>query len=197
MAGVCGRDETDDMTMLFSSVKLRDRQAADRLYAACVRAAREPALYCDYGVPDTLQGRFEMLALHLFPLLHRLMHEPGDNPKLARLVSESFVADMDATFREMGVGDITVPRRMNTLYRSFAGRISAYAAALGEGEDALVDAIARNVFPDAPQNGRARLLARRLQSVAVALSCADLDQLQRGDAPFAALSASQQEEPKP
>ena len=68
-------------------------------------AARRPALYLDYGVPDTLQGRFEMVALALFPVLNRLMHEPGDDPELARLVSESFVDDMDAAFREMGVSD--------------------------------------------------------------------------------------------
>ena len=59
-------------------------------------AARRPALYLAYGVPDTLQGRFEMVALALFPVLNRLMHEPGDDPDLARLVSESFVEDMDA-----------------------------------------------------------------------------------------------------
>src|SRR5688572_10884910 len=101
--------------ILFSSTKRREREAAGRLYAAAVQAARHPALYSGFGVPDTLQGRFEMVALHLFALTDRLMHQPGDDPHLARLVAESFVADMDSTFREMGVSDIAVPKRMKVL----------------------------------------------------------------------------------
>lgn len=184
MAGVYGRDETERKMMLFSSQKRRGREAAARLYAACVEASRAPALYRDYGVPDTLQGRFEMVALHLFPLLHRLMHEPGDDPELARLVSESFVTDMDAAFREMGVGDVTVPKRMKTLYASFAGRISGYTKALGEGDGALAGAIARNVFPDEPRDERALSLAAHVQSALAALRGAPLVELQQGKAAF-------------
>jgi cytochrome b pre-mRNA-processing protein 3 len=184
MAGVYGRDETERETMLFSSQKRRGREAAARLYAACVEAARAPALYREYGVPDTLQGRFEMVALHLFPLLHRLMHQPGDDPELARLVSESFVTDMDAAFREMGVGDVTVPKRMKTLYASFAGRISGYTKALGERDSALAGAIARNVFPDDPQDARALSLAARVQAALAALRDAPLAELRQGNAVF-------------
>ena len=186
MARVYGADETDREMMLFSSQRRREREAAGRLYAACVEAARDPALYRDYGVPDTFQGRFEMVTLHLFPLLHRLMHQPGDDPALARLVSESFVTDMDATFREMGVGDITVPKRMKTLYASFAGRISGYTKALGEGEGALAAAIGRNVFPDSPEDPRAQPLAARVEAALVALRGAEIDDLRRGEAMFPA-----------
>jgi cytochrome b pre-mRNA-processing protein 3 len=147
------------------------------------------------GVPDTLQGRFEMVALHLFPLLYRLMHEPGDDPELARLVSESFVADMDAAFREMGVGDLTVPKRMNTLYRSFAGRISAYSGALRDGEGALAAAIDRNVFPDRSADRQALFLAQHAQAAVAALRAANLDALRRGEAPFPAPPAPHREEP--
>lgn len=184
MAGVYGRDETEREMMLFSSERRRGREAAGRLYAACVQAARDPVLYRDFGVPDTLQGRFEMVALHLFPLLHRLMHEPGDDPALARLVSESFVTDMDAAFREMGVGDITVPKRMKTLYASFAGRISGYTKAVAEGGGALSGAIGRNVFPDRPDDPRALSLAVRVDSALAALRDAGLDDLRRGEAAF-------------
>lgn len=186
MAGVCGTDETDQEMMLFSSERRREKEAAGRLYAACVEAARDPALYRDFGVPDTFQGRFEMVTLHLFPLLHRLMHEPGDDPALARLVSESFVTDMDATFREMGVSDITVPKRMKTLYASFAGRISGYTKALGEGEGALAAAIGRNVFPDGPEDPGALSLASRVEAALVAMRGAQLDDLRRGAAIFPA-----------
>src|SRR5215204_1565328 len=102
VTGVYGSVEADDGMLLFSAQKRRDREAAEALYAACVAAARHPVLYTAYGVPDTLQGRFEMLALHLFAPIQRLMHEPGDDPELARLLAERFVADMDAAFREMG-----------------------------------------------------------------------------------------------
>jgi cytochrome b pre-mRNA-processing protein 3 len=181
--------------MLFSRGKRREREAAERLYAACVRAARQPGLYRDYRVPDTLQGRFEMMALHLFALLHRLMHQPGDDPALARLISERFVADMDAAFREMGVGDISVPKRMKTLYSSFAGRVSAYEEALKGGESAIVAAVARNVFPDGLQDRRAVSLAQHLASTVEAIRAADLADLRRGEAPFPMPLMPQAKEP--
>lgn len=170
----------------FSSSKRAERKAAERIYAAALAAARRPALYLDCGVPDTLQGRFEMVALHLFPVLHRLMHEPGDDPELARLISEHFVNDMDGAFREMGVGDLSVPKRMKTLYSSFAGRISAYGSAVGEGQASLAEAIGRNVFPDAPQVDHAEALAAYLGAAVTAIRGADLAALRDGDVPFPA-----------
>lgn len=181
---VYGRGETDDRIMLFSARKRADREAAERLYAAAVTAARQPALYLAFGVPDTLQGRFEMMALHLFAVLHRLMHDPGDDPALARHVSESFVADMDDAFRGMGVGDVKVPKRMQTLYGSFAGRIGAYKAALAQGDAALAAAIGRNVFPNGADDRGAAALALHLKRAVEAMRGADLDALRRGDAPF-------------
>jgi cytochrome b pre-mRNA-processing protein 3 len=161
-----------------------EREAAERIYSASVAAARRPELYLALGVPDTLQGRFEMIALHLFPVVHRLMHDPGDDPELARFVSEAFVADMDAGFREMGVGDLSVPKRMNALYRSFAGRISAYKEALEEGEEALLDAVARNVFPDGADAAHALALKAHLAAAVAAVRAADLEAIRRGDLPF-------------
>jgi cytochrome b pre-mRNA-processing protein 3 len=174
--------------MLFSRRKRLDRDAAERLYEACVRAARQPEFHRFYGVPDTLQGRFEMVSIHLFAVLNRLMHEPGDDPELARLLAESFVADMDGAFRDMGVGDLRVPKRMTTLYRSFGGRMAAYRSALQNGGEAIVQAVARNVFPDGADPAHALHLAGYLESAAHALMHADLDGLRRGDAPFPAPS---------
>ncbi len=180
--------------ILFSSTKRHERDAAGRLYAAAVQASRQPALYTEFGVPDTLQGRFEMVALHLFALINRLMHEPGDDPELARLVSEAFVAEMDGVFREMGVSDIAVPKRMKVLYRSFAGRLGAYRACLADGEAALQAALARNVFPDGPQDRSALALARHLKATVRAMREADIAELRRGEAAFPEASPQVREE---
>jgi len=176
---------------LFSHKRRNERQAAELIYAACRVAARQPALYAQGGVPDTLQGRFEMLTLMLFPVLNRLMHEPGDDPDLARLVSEVFVEDMDAVFREMGVSDPAVPKQMHTLYRSFGGRITAYRKAFRESEDALVEAVARNVFPDAPADRRSEALAGYLQRALRAIAAVEPAALRRGAVPFPAMNATE------
>jgi cytochrome b pre-mRNA-processing protein 3 len=185
---VYGGDKAVTAMALFSRRQRDERETAERVYAACRDAARRPALFLSHGVPDTFQGRFEMMALCLFPVLNRLMHEPGDDPELARLVSERFVDDMDAVFRQMGVGDPTVPKRMKTLYRSFAGRITAYRNALAKDETALTDAVARNVFPDMPVDERPAALAHYLKAATLAVSAADLNALRRGDIPFPELA---------
>jgi cytochrome b pre-mRNA-processing protein 3 len=177
--------------VLFSRKQRNEREAAELIYEACRVAARQPAFYKQGGVPDTLQGRFEMLALMLFPVLNRLMHEPGDDPDLARLVSEVFVEDMDAVFREMGVSDPAVPKQMHKLYRSFGGRITAYRSAMREGEDALVEAVARNVFPDEPADRRSEALAGYMRCAVHAIAAAESAALRRGAVPFPAMSAAE------
>jgi cytochrome b pre-mRNA-processing protein 3 len=168
----------------FLSRNRADRDAAERIYAAAVEAARRPFLFRDCGMPDTLQGRFESVTLHLFAILHRLMHEPGDQPVLARLVTESFVAHTDANFREMGVGDAALPKRMTTLYQSFAGRIAAYTRGLKAGDQALAEAITSNVFPDGDTGGHALGLAKYVSAGVAALREAKLAELRGGCLPF-------------
>jgi cytochrome b pre-mRNA-processing protein 3 len=168
----------------FAQRRRNERDAADRVYAACVVASRRPVFYLSYGVPDTLEGRFEMIALALFPVLNRLMNDPGDDPGLARLVSESFVSDMDAALREMGVSDTTIPKRMKALYGSFAGRIAAYGEALRTSEEALVAAVARNVFSDAQNQESARALATYVRKCVAAVGKVDLSMLRGGGVPF-------------
>lgn len=178
----------------FSMNRRAEREAASSIYAAALAAARRPPFYLHFGVPDTLQGRFEMVTLHLFAVLHRLMHDPGDDPELARRVSETFVDDMDGAFREMGVGDLSVPKRMRTLYGAFAGRMSAYQRALGGDEvDALTAAIARNVFPDTDEPAHASALAAYLGSAVKAMQQADMARLRSGELPFPVLAATKGE----
>jgi cytochrome b pre-mRNA-processing protein 3 len=170
--------------ILFSSRRRGERDAAESVYAAAVAASRRPEMFLTYGVEDTLQGRFEMLSLHLFPLVHRLMVDPGDDAGMARLVSEVLVTDMDGAFREMGVGDLTVPKRMKTLYRSFAGRMAAYSAAMAAGGDELSRAIGRNVDPDGRCDLHADALSRYLRRTTAGFRAASLEELRRGNLPY-------------
>jgi cytochrome b pre-mRNA-processing protein 3 len=171
--------------LLFSPRSRAERDAAARIYAAVVTASRHPALYTGFAVPDTLEGRFEMIALHLFPVLNRLMHDPGDDPKLAQRISETFVDDIDAAFREMGVSDTAVPRRMKALYRSFAGRITAYRRGLEEGGEALTAAVSRNVFPDGGEDSLAAApLAAYLTHAVAAIRVVAMAGLRAGQLPF-------------
>lgn len=185
-AGAPARDgEGLFATMIFSSARRRSESAAaDAIYAAAVAASRRPQLYTCLGVPDTLDGRFEMLVLALFPPLGRLLHDPGDDPALARRVAETFVADMDAAYRELGISDTRVPKKMKLLYRAFAGRFSAYRSASAEGEAALVAAIARNVFPDGAPDGAAAVLARQAHAASAVFRAAPIESLRRGEVAY-------------
>ena len=112
--------------------------------------------YADWGVPDTLDGRFDMISLHTFLVLDRLKGVEQDFRQA--LVDELF-ADMDRSLREMGVGDLSVGKKVRKMAEVFYGRVAAYDKALAGPPDALESAIARNVFPDAQDSSRARLLA--------------------------------------
>jgi cytochrome b pre-mRNA-processing protein 3 len=148
-----------------------DRTIAS-LYGTIVAQARAPAFYQIYGVPDTVNGRFEMVVLHAVLLLHRLRAEPALMEPLGQGIFDMFCKDMDGTLREMGVGDLAVPRSMRRIGEAFYGRQSVYEAALAA-EPALATpnllaaALGRNVFGTAsePAAGAERLAAYVLEAV--------------------------------
>jgi cytochrome b pre-mRNA-processing protein 3 len=105
-------------------------------------AMREPALYLRLGVPDTVEGRFESLALHLILVLRRLRGLPEPAKEVAQDLVDGFFRQLDASLREMGVGDMGVPKRMKKLAQVFYARAAAYDAALDLGEpDGLARAL--------------------------------------------------------
>ena len=106
-----------------------DRTIAS-LYGTIVAQARARAFYQIYGVPDTVNGRFEMVVLHAVLLLHRLRAEPALREPLGQGIFDMFCNDMDATLREMGVGDLAVPRSMRRIGEAFYGRQAVVEAAL-------------------------------------------------------------------
>jgi cytochrome b pre-mRNA-processing protein 3 len=149
-----------------------------RLYGAIVAQARSEAFYRDYGVPDSVNGRFEMVVLHLLLALRRL--GPGDVRGPAQLLFDLFCSDMDGNLREIGVGDLAVPREMRRMGEAFYGRRAAYEAALNAADrDALAAALARNVFgsaaaPGDPAWAGAKKLASYVMAAEHALAAQDL-----------------------
>ncbi|MEQ1669374.1 MAG: ubiquinol-cytochrome C chaperone family protein [Hyphomicrobium sp.] len=107
------------------------RKAGD-LYGMVVAAARQPSFYGAERVPDTPEGRLELVALHLFLVAERVKSLPGDGEALAQHLIEAFVTDMDDCMREMGVGDMTVPKRVKGAAALFYDRSGAYRQALAE-----------------------------------------------------------------
>src|ERR1700694_313554 len=110
-----------------------------------VTQAREPLFYRDLGVPDTVNGRFDLLVLHLWMVVRRLSPIEGGTG-LFQMLLERFCDDMDGNLREMGVGDLTVPKRMQAFGEAFYGRTAAYDLALTEGQEPLAQALCRNIL---------------------------------------------------
>lgn len=140
--------------------KAANREIVDRLYDQIVAAARQPALYSRWEVPDTPLGRFEMVALHLYFFLHRVRGETGSAAAIAQDLTDEFFRDMEHSMRELGVSDVGVPKRMKRLARMFYGRARAYDEAIdGHDRPMLAEALRRNVRPDLGEWPQADALA--------------------------------------
>ena len=119
-----------------------------RLYGAIVAQGRQPAFYAGYGVADTPAGRFDMILLHLILFIRRLRRESAPIRALGQGVFDLFCREMDHSFREMGIGDLAVPKHMRRVAEAFYGRAAAYDAAIeAADEEQLATALARNIFP--------------------------------------------------
>jgi cytochrome b pre-mRNA-processing protein 3 len=146
-------------------LRLFQRRAADStiavLYGVIVAQARSPAFYADYGVPDTVQGRFDLIVLHLVLLLRRLGRETSGARSLGQRLFDAFCRDLDGNLREMGIGDLAVPRHMRRFAEAFYGRQAAYLAALDSADGRVFEnALARNIFALSERDDRAVRLAR-------------------------------------
>ncbi|HEV2815793.1 MAG TPA: ubiquinol-cytochrome C chaperone family protein [Allosphingosinicella sp.] len=154
------------------------RAAWAPLYRAIVERARDPFWYRDGGVPDTLDGRFDMVAAVTALVLIRLeaLGEAGRRPGV--LLTELFVEDMDATMRQIGVGDYVVGKHVGRMVSALGGRLAAFR----EGDFAAT--VRRNVFHDAPPwDAAAALVAGRLGRFAAGLDALGLDALAEGALP--------------
>src|SRR6266403_1260761 len=149
------------------------RGTIEAIYGMIVTQAREPLFYRDFGVPDTVNGRFDLLVLHLWMVLRRMKSMEGRGADVSQALFDCFCADLDANLREMGVGDLAVPRRMQAFGEAFYGRAAAYDLALAAGTEPLAQALCRNIL-----NGKEIENARRLAFyVETAVAClAGLDE---------------------
>jgi len=121
-------------------------EPAEDLYDLIVRAARQPDIYRDWAVPDTIDGRFDVIVLHL-AVIYDVLLAKGDE-EFARRLQEIFIRDMDRNLREMGVGDMSVGKRIKDIGAALLGRQHAYSAALADAKpaQAMSLAVAKNVF---------------------------------------------------
>ncbi len=146
------------------------RQGHD-LYVAAVTAARRPVFYAALGVPDTLDGRFDCIGLHVFLVIRQLWKAQPPGPALAQAVFDAMFGDMDRSLREIGVGDLSVPKRNKRMWEAFHGRALAYGEALNAGDlPALESAIARNVWRGKPAGEGPARLARYVRAADAALA---------------------------
>ena len=122
---------------------------SDALYAAIVAAARQQKFYSEWKVPDTLDGRFDMMVLHVFLVMDRLRALGAEAEELRQALTDHFFAEMDSALREVGVGDLVVGKKVRKLAEAYFGRATAYTTAMSAGESDMQDALSRNVFAGA------------------------------------------------
>ncbi len=161
------------------------RAEAGLLYGQLARQARLPAFYAHLGVPDSIDGRFEMLCIHAHALFHRLRGQGAGADQLAQAVYDAMFLDLDGALREMGVADLGVGRRIKVMTEALKGRIQAYDAALAasgaQAEEALRGAVARNVYGTVdPAPEQVAAMATYLRALRDALAGASLADLVAG-----------------
>ncbi len=162
------------------------------LYTEAVASARAPEFYARLGVPDTLDGRFDLVGLHVFLLIRRLRALPAPGPAVAQAVFDAMFHDMDVNLREMGVSDLSVGKRVRAMWEAFHGRAAVYEEALAApdgahaGDVALEQALARNIWRgETPPAGAAASLARIVRAQDRRLATLDLAALTAGAGLFA------------
>jgi cytochrome b pre-mRNA-processing protein 3 len=166
----------------FLSKPVAEPPVAD-MYRLCVEQARQPAFYQTLGVPDTIDGRFDLLLLHVFIVMQRL----GDEARLKQQLFDLMFSDMDRSLREMGVGDMSISRKIKPMISAFYGRGYAYQKALLESDDVLAATLGRNLYgsvhaaPDILQQ-----MAAYVRRIVAALEQQPLEDIIKGKLEFIA-----------
>lgn len=164
----------------------RDDDRPYVLYGVLVGQARNPAFYTDMGVPDTAEGRFEMVALHVHLALRRLRAGGEAGKELGQKLFDVLFDDMDQTLREMGVGDLSVGKKIKALASSFYGRMQAYDEGLADTEGGKLEAaLKRNVLPASVEaDGYAAALAAYIRRAEAELAAQPVEDILAGRVSF-------------
>jgi cytochrome b pre-mRNA-processing protein 3 len=142
----------------------RHERVGFQLYTQAVRAAREPYFYAELGVPDTLDGRFDLVGLYVCMVIRRLRILPPKGPRVAQAVFDAMFSDMDINLREMGVSDMAIAKKVRAMWEAFHGRAYAYEEPLAAHDpEALAAALIRNIW-------RGEAAAGALETARIALA---------------------------
>lgn len=165
-------------------------QPVSAVYKAIVAQSRQERFFRDWGIPDTVQGRFDVLSLHVALVLHRL-REGGEEAKpFSQALFDTFFRDMDRSLRELGVGDLTVPKRIKKMSEMFYGMLGALSDAIATGQvEALKPVLARNLYTEDEPQGVDELAAYCARQVA-ALRIQQVTDITAGNVNFAPIDGS-------
>ena len=167
----------------------RNDPAVQGVYGAIVAQARHSHFYACLPVPDTVEGRFDMIVLHATLLFHRFSNESEQTRAFGQQVFDLFFQDMEQSLRELGVGDVSVPKKITKMAEVFYGCAGAYAGALTAGDsEALAEALSRNILTGAGNDAgsgagghpAAAALAAYAEAAAQALGKQDADVIAAG-----------------
>lgn len=149
------------------------REVLIPLYNSAVSEARDPVWYAEMGVPDTLDGRFDMVAAILSLVIVRAEAEGAAGREPSARLTEVFIDDMDGQLRQLGIGDVVVGKHIGNMIAAMGGRLSAYRDAIGEGA-ALEEALVRNLWRGEPgPDARPALVADRMRAIKARLDRTD------------------------
>lgn len=158
---------------------------ARKIYVSLVKQGRQPVFYLSFGVPDTPDGRFDLIALHAFLLFRRFKRDHDRTEALGQAVFDLMFADMDQNLREMGVGDLGVGKRIKGMAEGFFGRVQAYEKGLDDTPEALESALKRNLYrKSTPSDTQVSAMAAYMRRQAARLDMIDTESLLAGDLTF-------------
>lgn len=175
-----------------------EEEPARALYRHIVAQAREPAFFRTCGVPDSVDGRFDLLVLHVFLVMHRLKRDRAETAGLSQALFDVLFENMDESLRQLGAGDVGIGRRIKAMAEGFYGRVLAYERALDDGGGLLEDCVRRNLYGSAePAPEQLAALARYMRREADALADQKTARLMAGVLTFGPAPAPDGGEPAP
>lgn len=173
---------------MFDLLKFQNKKqiSIEDLYSQIFEQSRHASFYTEYGVPDTVDGRFDMLLMHIYMVMQRLVGQKGASKKMAQGLFDMTFADMDQSLRQQGVGDMGVPKHMRRMMKAFNGRMYAYRQAMKDGT--MEQAVERNIFGtiETPAKQNVDSLTHYMQTNIDHVNAQDLEEILQGHVDFIA-----------